>query len=48
MRTTLIYFIPFKIIANDILNFKFDEENENMIQAPPPVFSMRETPFNYR
>ncbi|KAG2219138.1 hypothetical protein INT45_000510, partial [Circinella minor] len=29
------------------LNFKFNEENENMIQIPPPVISMREIPFDY-
>ena len=36
------------IIVNDIINFKFNEENENLIQIPPPVISMRETPFDYR
>ncbi|KAI7848175.1 RNA polymerase III transcription factor IIIC subunit-domain-containing protein [Circinella umbellata] len=33
--------------VNDIINFKFNEENENLIQIPPPVISMRETPFDY-
>ncbi|KAI9497095.1 RNA polymerase III transcription factor IIIC subunit-domain-containing protein [Zychaea mexicana] len=32
--------------VNEILNYKLDEE-DNMTHIPPPVFSMRETPFDY-
>ncbi|KAI8150225.1 RNA polymerase III transcription factor IIIC subunit-domain-containing protein [Fennellomyces sp. T-0311] len=35
--------------VNDILNFNPNEmdKDDKMIQIPPPVFSMRETPFDY-
>ncbi|KAI9249127.1 RNA polymerase III transcription factor IIIC subunit-domain-containing protein [Phascolomyces articulosus] len=33
--------------VNDILNFQIDEDKSTMVQIPPPIFSMRETPFDY-